>query len=235
MQTIKQFIKNELHGWTKPEIIWIILSAVTITAISFYCGDTAIGIISSFTGVMNVICTGKGKPSAYIFGLVNSVLYAVIAYNAMLYGETMLNILYYVPMQFVGFYVWSKNVNSQTNEVAKRRMTLCGKAILSVTIAVLSYAYGLLLHHLGDPMPYIDAFTTVASFITLIITIRRFTEQWIIWIIVDAVSIYMWHCDYVSGSGNIATLLMWVMFLINGIIMFIRWSRESRSAQNQVL
>ena len=32
----------------------------------------------------------------------------------------MLNALYYVPMQFVGFYIWSKNMNSTTHEVEKK-------------------------------------------------------------------------------------------------------------------
>ena len=71
------------------------------------------------TGVASVVCTGKGKLSAYLFGLVNSVLYALIAWQAAYYGETMLNLLYYVPMQFVGFFVWSRHMNEGTHEVEK--------------------------------------------------------------------------------------------------------------------
>ena len=77
------------------------------------------GIISSTTGVACVVCTGKRKLSAYLFGIVNSILYAIIAYKATLYGETMLNSLYYVPMQFVGFYVWNKHMDKETKEVEK--------------------------------------------------------------------------------------------------------------------
>ena len=35
----------------------------------------------------------------------------------------MLNALYYVPMQFVGFYIWSKNMNEETHEVKKKHMS----------------------------------------------------------------------------------------------------------------
>lgn len=31
----------------------------------------------------------------------------------------MLNSLYYVPMQFVGFYVWNKHMDKETKEVEK--------------------------------------------------------------------------------------------------------------------
>lgn len=226
MHSAKSYVIGEVSGWTRPEIIWAVFTVVAITVISVCGGDTLVGIISSVTGVMNVICTGKGKSSAYIFGLVNSVLYAAIAYNAMLYGDAMLNALYYLPMQFVGFYAWNKNTNPKTAEVSKRRMTHFGRAILAAVIAVLTYVYGTFLRHIGDPMPYLDSFTTVASLITLVITIRRFTEQWFIWIIIDAASIYMWYCSYLSGNGSIAALLMWIMFLINGVIMLVRWNGE---------
>lgn len=83
----------------------VIYACTIITSLSIYWQDTIMGIVSATTGVACVVCTGKGKLSAYIFGLVNCVLYAIISYNANLYGETMLNALYYIPMQFVGFYI----------------------------------------------------------------------------------------------------------------------------------
>ena len=61
------------------------------------------GMISSTTGVICVVCTGKGEAVRLSFGLINSVLYAIIAFEAAYYGETMLNLIYYVPMPFVDF------------------------------------------------------------------------------------------------------------------------------------
>ena len=116
---MQKIIRNELSGWKKHELIWLAVACITITALSLYWGDSLLGIISSVSGVACVVCTGKGKLSAYVFGLVNSVLYAIISYRAALYGETMLNALYYVPMQFVGFYVWSRHMDQETGEVCK--------------------------------------------------------------------------------------------------------------------
>lgn len=117
---MKNFIENELSGWKKWEVSWLAIACAIITGLSIYWQDTLMGIISSTTGVACVVCTGKGKLSAYLFGLVNSVLYAIISFNAHLYGETTLNAIYYVPMQFVGFYVWNKHMNSKTKEVEKK-------------------------------------------------------------------------------------------------------------------
>lgn len=226
---MQKIIRNELSGWKKHELIWLAVACTTITALSLYWGDSLLGIISSVSGVACVVCTGKGKLSAYVFGLVNSVLYAIISYRAALYGETMLNALYYVPMQFVGFYVWSRHMDQETGEVVKKRMKPLGFTAMCAAIAAATYLYGLMLRRLGDAMPFVDAFTTISSVAAMIISVRMYAEQWWIWIAVDVFSVCMWWCDFRSGSDNIATLLMWAVYLGNAIIMLIKWEKEARS------
>jgi len=103
----KELLKNEISGWKKLELAWLVIACGIIACLSVYWEDSLMGIISATTGVACVICTGKGKLSAYVFGLVNCILYAIISYKVRLYGETMLNANYYVPMQFICFYVCS--------------------------------------------------------------------------------------------------------------------------------
>ncbi len=228
MDYLKSFVKNELTGWKKWEVAWLLVACVVITCLSIYWDDSLMGIISALTGVLCVICTGKGKLSAYTFGLVNCVLYAIISYQATLYGETMLNALYYVPMQFVGFYVWNKNMNEETKEVKKTHMTWKGRFLLVNCLLVATYLYGLFLQYLGDAMPFVDSFTTVSSVIAMIISVKMFAEQWWVWVIVDVFSVYMWWETFRSGNDSIATLLMWIVYLGNAVIMLIKWEKEAR-------
>lgn len=221
------FIKNEITGWKKWEVSWLLIACIVIAGLSIYWGDTSMGIVSATTGVACVVCTGKGKLSAYIFGLVNCVLYAIISYKAALYGETMLNAIYYIPMQFVGFYVWNKHMDSDTKEVEKRHMGWKGRSFLLLTILVSTYGYGIFLKNIGDAMPFIDAFTTVSSVIAMIISVKMLAEQWWIWVVVDVLSVYMWWCNFKVGGDNMATLLMWTIYLGNAIIMLIKWEKES--------
>ena len=226
---MRELLKRELTGWKPAEAVWLLVACAVITGLYIYWGDSVIGIISSVTGVACVVCTGKGKLSAYVFGLVNSVLYAIISFRATLYGETMLNALYYVPMQFVGFSVWSKHMNQQTAEVVKKRMKPASFLLTVVGVAVATVLYGFLLMHLGDAMPFVDSFTTVCSVVAMIVSVRMYAEQWLIWVAVDIFSVYMWWCDFRSGSDNMATLLMWVVYLGNAVIMLIKWEKEARS------
>lgn len=231
---LKRFVKEELTGWQPLEIAWLVIAAAVIIGLSVYWGDTPMGIISSTTGVICVVATGKGKLSAYLFGVVNCFLYAIISYQAKYYGETMLNALYYVPMQFVGFYVWNKNMNAETHEVNKRHMSWKARIIVTAGIALSTYVYGLVLRSLGGELPFVDSFTTVCSVFAMIISVWMYAEQWWIWVAVDIFSVYMWWIDFRSGSDNMATLLMWIVYLGNAVIMLIKWEREVLAREKEL-
>ena len=68
---MRQFFKTELNNWKIPEIIWLCSSVFIIISLSIYWNDSIIGIIAAVSGVVYVILTGKGRPSGYIFGVVN--------------------------------------------------------------------------------------------------------------------------------------------------------------------
>lgn len=225
---MKEFIKRELSGWKKLEIAWIMLATVVMLVLSVYWKDTLIGIVSALTGIWCVILTGKGKISSYIFGMVNTILYAYIAYGAQYYGEVMLNLLYYVPTNVLGFLLWKKNLNQENTEVVKKRMKVKTQVLVAMGTALGVFLYGLVLKKLGGQMPFVDSMSTVLSVVAQLLCIKRYMEQWIIWIVVNVVTIVMWAVVFVQGGESIATLIMWSVYLINAIIMFVNWFKETK-------
>ena len=65
-----------------------------------------IGSIAGIAGVICVVLVAKGSIWNYLFGVVNVSLYAYISYKAAIYGDAGLNALYYLPMQFIGWWQW---------------------------------------------------------------------------------------------------------------------------------
>ncbi len=224
---IGKTIKNEVSGWKTWEITWLIVACSVICGLSIYWKDNLMGIISATTGVACVVCTGKGKLSAYVFGAINTLLYAIIAYNARFYGEVMLNAFYYFPLQFYGLYVWSHNMNEETKEVCKKQMNIKGRTAMFGIVVVATVIYGLILQKLGGQLPYVDALSTVVSVVAMIVSIKMYAEQWLLWIIVDIVTVVMWAVAFLNGSDSIATLLMWIVYLFNAIVMYFKWKKEA--------
>ena len=225
---VKDLIQNELSGWKVWEAGWLITACLVIIGLSIYWQDTVIGIISAATGVACVVCTGKGKLSAYVFGLINVILYAFISYQARYYGEVMLNVFYYLPMEFYGLYVWNKHMDSETHEVKKRQMKASGKLFMILAVAFGTAGYGFILRSLGGALPFVDALSTVVSVVAMVVSVKMYMEQWILWIVVDVVSVVMWAAAFANGNDSIATLLMWIVYLGNAIIMYFKWAKEAK-------
>lgn len=225
--SIRNFIKDELTGWKLWEIAWLAVACAVITALSIYWHDDLMGIVSATTGVACVVCTGKGKLSAYVFGTVNVVLYAIIAYKQKYYGEVMLNALYYLPLQFYGFAVWKKHMNADTHEVEKKKMSAKWRAVTAGAVITGTAAYGLVLRALGGSLPFVDALSTVVSVVAMYISVKMYAEQWLLWIAVDIVTVVMWAVVFAQGGESIATLLMWIVYLANAVIMYFKWRREA--------
>lgn len=228
MSKLKSFIKTELSGWRPLEILWLGIATAVITALSIYWKDTAVGIISALTGVWCVILTGKGKVSSFLFGIVNVILYAYIAFGEKYYGEVMLNLLYYLPCSIIGVFVWGKNVDENSAEVTKKSLSARWAVIIYPLTAIAVVIYGLILKMLNGTLPFVDSISTVLSVVAQILCLKRFAEQWIMWIIIDAVTVAMWIYSYLNDGESIATLLMWIVYLFNAIIMYIKWHKEVR-------
>ena len=124
MGGFKQYLKSELTGWKKFDVFWLLLATSVILGLSIYWKDNFLSLTAALTGVWCVILTGKGKRSSFIFGLVNVIFYAIVAFKARYYGEVMLNVLYYLPMNFVGWFAWKKHMNDETGEVIKEKLSL---------------------------------------------------------------------------------------------------------------
>ena len=227
--TLKEYIKLETSGWKWYELLYLAACTLAIFIPSVIARDSAMAVISATCGAISVVLTGKGKLGTYIFGGIQCALYAIISYRATYYGETLLNVFYLLPLEVVGFMQWKKNMNSENAEVVKLKMTGRQRITWAAVLAVGTVALGFILKHYNDAMPFMDAFTTGGTMIAFVLTVKRYSENWWIWIAINVATVSMWLKNVLAGGENasIATLLMWSVYLVNSVIMLIRWMREA--------
>lgn len=233
LQKIQLFCKAEfIKNWTLTDYLWLSFCAAGITGISISLQDSFTGIIAAVTATFYTIFAGKGKISCYLFGIINTILYGYISWDAKLYGEVMLNWGWYLPMMFAGMFFWKRNINKNTESIYKSFLSLKERVItLFLTLAGIAF-YAVILHKMGDRSPILDSSTTILSVTAMILTVKRCIEQWFIWTVVNVISIWMWLLVYLKEGSSVAILLMWVMALANGIIFFIQWKKDlSRQAK----
>lgn len=220
---------------------WLLIVGVIVSNViySVLTGSLdAVGSLASISGVLCVVLVAKGSIWNYLFGLVNVSLYALISYKAALYGDAALNALYYVPMQFIGFWQWRRRgaAMSETEagdkgvQVRARRFSLAQRVILAVGCAAAVVAGGFILKHFGDPQPFKDSTTTVLSIVAQALMALAFMEQWALWIITNVVSVVMWSICVARGEAHAGVMvIMWVFYLMNSINGLRVWLKLSKS------
>lgn len=222
-----------LYDWFL--IIGVIASNIIYSALS---GNVdLLGSIAGIAGVLCVVLVAKGNIWNYLFGIINVSMYAYISYKASLYGDAALNALYYVPMQFIGWWQWRKRgaAVSQAEsggagvQVKARRFTWNQRVILAIGCAAGVIAVGYVLKHFGDPQPFKDSATTVLSIVAQALMALAFMEQWALWIITNVISVVMWSVCVARGEAHAAVMvIMWVFYLLNSLNGFKVWLKLSR-------
>lgn len=225
----RSLVEARATGRRRREVAWLLLTCLVTAGFSVWWGETFPGIVAAVAGIAYVTLNGLGRLSAYAFGLVNVLAYSHMALQASYYGEVALNLLCYLPLLAVGFATWRRNMNEKTGEVEKRSLGPKRTAALLAIALAATAVFGWVLQLLGGALPFADALTTALSVLAMALSVGRYLEQWALWIAVDAVTVGMWAAAFAAGTESLAMLLMWSIYLVNGIVMLARWTREVRS------
>lgn len=182
-----------------------------------------IDAIAAISGILCVVLCAKGRKSQYIWGLLNVIGYVIIAFINKYYGEVMLNALYYLPSQFIGYYLWNKNSNEENGDVKGKKLTIIQSIILVIFIIIGIFGYRLVLDYLGGNGTLLDSASTVTSVVANALMMMRYREQWLLWIIIDAITVAMWLL-----VGDFIMVTMWAVYLINAFYGYYNWTKIAK-------
>ena len=207
------FAKRSLFGW----LYLIILSAIPAVFEFTKSGpiDT-LGLWTSITGIVCVILVTEGRASNYFFGLINSVVYLIMALQSGFYGEV-ITTLYFLVSQPIGLYLW---LSSFANHEEKQEETFQAKRLdfkgwikyLSIT-AIMWLGMGFAYQSIGSNRPFRDSVTDGTNGVGQLLMNNLYAEQWIFWIATNIFSIYLWW----GSGGNLQIVVMYLVYTINSI------------------
>lgn len=232
------YLKEYFDNWNLWDWSWTLIATAVAIWLGLQWGEggwrTWLSIVTCMTGLWCVILVAKGRIFNYYIGIINVLGYGYIAYHYALWGEVMLNIGYFLPMQFVGLYIWMKNKDPKVKDkVEVKFLSNPGRIQWAIISAAAVSAYAVVLDIMGDPVPVLDSTSTILSIIAMILMAWRYMEQWVLWIVVDIVSVWMWILVLQKqGTNDMAMLVMWSAYLVNAIYGFYAWINMYKE-QNQ--
>lgn len=126
-----------------------------------------------------------------------------IYFSKGIYADFAINI-YYLVIAVYGYIVWSRGGRKSENDdntakdgdrralavshIPMKMLILCVIAFLLIWTAI----YLLLRFVTDSTVPLADSFTTALSIVGMWMLARKYIEQWIAWILVDAVCVFLY-------------------------------------------
>ena len=149
----------------------------------------------------------------------STALYVWIFGDVSLYMESALNV-YYMAMAIYGWLQWQRG-GADKSGVKIIRWTSKQHILGVVIILAASVTSGYLLSsNTAAKLPYLDSFTTWGSVITTIMVAQKVLENWLYWIVINCVSIYLY-----IDRGLDQTAAMFFLYLVLATIGFLTWKK----------
>lgn len=196
-----------------------IIILVLFILISWKTNASMMEIVASLTGLMCVWWTAEESIWNYPPGFINVILFGIIFYQAHLYADMTLQIIFGFLM-IMGVYIWL--TKREGNNIRPTRvMTFYEKIMSIVALIIITIGWGFLLKLTNDSIPFLDAFVATLSILGQYFLSKKVLGNWWFWIVTDIFSIGMY---IYKGLPVIA--FTYVVFLIIAIFGLVSWKKE---------
>ena len=190
MNEIIQFLNQTTFNWSVVESIAVIFS------------------------VIYVILAAKQNIWCWAAAGISVILYIYICFTAQLYPETGLQI-FYLMMAIYGYYNWNKN----NGNLQIKQWTTSKHLLLILAGSIFAFLMGFyFVTYTDSKIPIVDSFTTVFSIISTYMVTKKILENWLYWIVIDTVSVYL----YFSRDLHLTSLLF-IAYTIIAIAGYFAW------------
>ena len=225
-------------------LVGMAVVTVVVTAIKFKDADSgrAMLLISAFGSLMGVLCTvlaANGRILTFLFGILDVSIYGAMCLIGTKYGNAALHLLYFLPMQFVGYSQWKNRGAHEEKKVQARRLTgkqwlLYGAIFMVGLVAAYFILAALDKKEAAGVIKWVamaDAFSMMCNILGQYLLSTAYMEQWYFWILVNISTILMWvltirqEPDSAFAHIYIVKYSFYLLNSLNGLRIWLNLSR----------
>jgi nicotinamide mononucleotide transporter len=182
---------------------------------------TPLELISFLLAVTTVLLNIRQKHWAWLFSIASSSTYAVVFFEAKLYGDMGLQFVF-IGASVWGWYQWLHGAGDQQLVVTRLKPAGRGWAIAGWAIGFVLLSQ--FLDHLTDTdVPHADGFLTAGSLVGQLLLGRKKVENWLVWIVVDVLYVGL----YVYKDLHL-TAILYAVFVALAWTGWRAWSNIAR-------
>ena len=148
----------------------------------------ALEIFAVIFALLYLFLAMKKNIACWYAAFISTLIYIIIYWDVSLYMESLLN-FYYLLMAIYGWINWNKKSQIDKNYVIS--WSYQNHIVVILLILILTVISGFSLQKTDAVYPYLDSFTTWASVITTFMVAQKILSNWIFWIIINSVAIFL--------------------------------------------
>ncbi len=186
-------------------------------------------ILGTLSGLVCVWLLIKESVLTFPIGLLYAVITSVVVLEARLYADFVLN-LYFVLMNGYGWYFWVRGGRERQAVgkllVANIPSNELGLAAVAIVLGTLTIGFVFSAYTAAD-FAYWDSLTTVASFVAMWMTARKYLESWALWFLIDVLQIALYAVKGFSESpGLYFYSFLYSVYLGMAVLGWRSWSQN---------
>lgn len=179
-------------------------------------------IFGTIVGLVYLWLEYKASIYLWIVSVIMPAINLFVYFNAGLYADFAMDI-YYLVIAVYGWMVWRYGLKMKVEKKAKpaviTHLPFRVSAVLLLVFVVLFVVIAqVLIHFTNSTVPWLDSFTTSLSIIAMWVLARKHLEQWLIWIVVDAVSAYLY-----AYKGLYFYCGLYTLYIIVAVFGYRKW------------
>ena len=187
-----------------------------------WISNNYIELLGLIFGLLYILLSIKQNIWCWPVGFITSALYIYVFFVTKFYADMGLQV-YYLIVSVYGWSHWMFGAKSKKQDdlkISKTNIKL-GIYLFLATIVLFVIISYVLVNYTDSEIPYWDAFTTAASFVATWMLARKIIEHWIIWLIVDSVSLglYIYKELY-------PTVILFAVYTVLAILGYIEWKKK---------
>ena len=178
-------------------------------------------IAAVLLALATVYCNIREIHWGWPLAIVSSLMYFVIFRESKLYGDAWLQVFFAVVALW-GWYQWLRGHRADGSQLHVARLSPRSLIITILASAVLWPATGYFLKTYTDTdVPWWDGFPTALSVIGQFLLGRKFIENWIVWFVVNVVSVGLF-----AYKGLWLTAGLYVVFIALSWAGWREWKKQ---------
>lgn len=188
-------------------------------------------IVGVVLGLLYLYLEYKADIRLWIVGLIMPCVHGLLYFKAGLYADFSMQ-LYYILAGLYGWIVWHNAPRKQESKARAIGHTPLGW--IAPLVAVYAVAHGLiylfLIHCTNSTVPFWDSLTTALSVVAMWMLSRKLIEQWLIWGIVDLITVALY-----LYKGIPLTAALYGLYTLLAIAGYLRWRKAAAAEKVQNL